>query len=382
MEAKKLPLPLIETSIQEQIEIDDNQQLLCPGPVNVAEEVKTALVHSDIGHREHEFSALLKRARSKLSTIFGVRNTLKFTTVIVNGSGSAANEAVFSSLGRDKHILVVANGEFGDRLIDLANFYQDNVDCVQLRWGNVINLAEVEAAIKHFQPDMIAMVHHETSTGMLNPISQVGKLAKQYELEFFVDAVSSLGAENVDVEKNHITFCTSSSNKALASVCGLSFVCGRVSEFEALRDKRRQTRYLDLYRHYRYEHDRNQTPNTPSLTVYFALDAALNRILKEGLNRRLNRIGRLARLLREEMKRLGYQAIIDKKHMSRVLTTFRMPDHFSYEDIRYHLKKNGFVIYGGKGPLENKVFQVANIGEIDESAIRNFVFTMSLLERN
>ena len=383
MEAKPFLHPLFKAKKSDQTTherhvpafpgIAEGQHLFCPGPVNVSEEVKRALMHPDIGHREVEFCSVLGQARKKLSSIFGVHNFLKYTTLIINGSGSAANESVFSSIGREKRVLVLANGEFGDRLVDLSRYYQDDVHTLQLRWGKPFDVEKIEKAIEKYDPDLVAMVHHETSTGMLNPIADVGKLARASGKQFFVDAVSSLAAELVDVEANHITFCTSASNKAVASVCGLSFVCGRVSAFEALRDVRSQTRYLDLYRHYRYESDRNQTPNTPSLSVFFALDAALNQIRREGLERRLQRILRFAQLLRSETSKMGIEPLIPVKQMSRVLTTFRIPDHITYQQLRTGLKQQGFVIYGGKGPLENKVFQVANLGELNEGAIHAFL---------
>jgi 2-aminoethylphosphonate-pyruvate transaminase len=349
------------------------QELFCPGPVNVSAEVKNALLHPNIGHRESEFSAVLKQSRAKLSSIFGVRNFLRYTTIVINGSGSAANESVVSSLGRSVRMLILANGEFGDRLFDLANDYQDHVSSIRLRWGKKFIVKDIEKAVVKYNPDLIAMVHHETSTGMLNPIDQVGEIAKRHKKKFFVDAVSSLAAEPVDVEKNGITFCSSSSNKAIASVCGLSFVCGRVSAFEELRNVKSQTRYLNLYRHYRYENDKNQTPNTPSLSVYFALDAALNQIQREGLDRRFDRISRLALMLRKEMQSMGLRFLIPEESMSKVLTTYRLPDHLSFDQMRSHMKNLGFVIYGGKGPLDNKVFQVANIGDLDDNAVRSFL---------
>ncbi len=370
IEKRDLETPPVFSGIQ------TDQGLFCPGPVNVSNEVKEALLHPDIGHREVEFTSLLKRIRQKLSSVFGVHNFLKYTSVVINGSGSAANEAVLSSIGRNTRVLVLSNGEFGERLIELSEYYQDNVFTLELNWGESFKPGDIEKALDKYKPDLVAMVHHETSTGMLNPISLVGKLCRTRKVQLFVDTVSSLAAETVDVEKNHITYCTSSSNKAIASVCGLSFVCGRVSAFESLRDVRRQTRYLDLYRHYKYESDLNQTPNTPSLTVYFALETALNQILQDGLPARMAKIERKARLLRSEMAKMGLEAIIPEKQMSRVLTTLRLPDHISYDYLRDALKKRGFVIYGGKGPLENKVFQVANIGEIDDQSIRKFVMAL------
>ena len=180
---------------QRRARIIAKQMLLCPGPVMLSERVRNALLHSDIGHREEEFSELLDRSRLKLSQVFGVRNHDKYSTVVITGSGSAANESVLSSIGSDKRILILTNGEFGERLIYLADIHQLNIIRFQLEWGEAFKVSDIEKAIEKANPDVVAMVHHETSTGMLNPIDAVGKICKKHEKLFYVDAVSSLGAE-------------------------------------------------------------------------------------------------------------------------------------------------------------------------------------------
>lgn len=371
MEARPEVHPLFYES-QRRARIISKQMLLCPGPVMLSDRVRSALLHMDIGHREEEFSDLLDRARLKLSQAFGVRNHDKYTSVVITGSGSAANESVLSSLGAGRRILVLTNGEFGERLIDLAEIHQLNVIRFQLDWGESFNVSDIEQAIEKAKPDVVAMVHHETSTGMLNPIDAVGKICKKHDKLFYVDAVSSLGAEYVNVEKNNIDFCTASSNKALSSVCGLSFVCGKRTAFESLKDVKSRTSYLSLYKHYHYETKLSQTPNTPAVTAMFALDAALDDLLEPGLDDRVRRCRMLASMLREELRSLGLKFIIPEGEMSSVLTTVYLPENIDYQDLREGLKKRGFVVYGGKGPLDNKVFQVANIGTIRRRYISDF----------
>ena len=177
----------------------------------------------------------------------------------------------------------------------------------------------------------------------------------------------------MDVEKNHITFCTSSSNKALASVCGLSFVCGQVAAFESLKDVKSRTCYLNLYNHYRYETQAHQTPNTPNLSVYFALDAALNEVLYEGMHQRYKRHQRFASILRRAMERMGIAFFIPEHHMSNSVTTAWVPAGVPYQRLRDRLKERGFVVYGGKGELADRVFQVANMGNLDEPTIGLFL---------
>ena len=358
---------------QRRIRLLKKQVLLCPGPVMVSEHVKTALLHPDIGHREPEFSILLERVRAKLSLIFGVVHPDEYATVIINGSGSAANESVISSLGADKKILVLSNGEFGERLAELAECHELEFIHLALPWGTPIKVEDVERAIEEHHPDVVAMVHHETSTGMLNPIQLIGELTHRTGTWLYVDAVSSLAAEWVDVERNHIDLCTSSSNKALSSVTGLSFVCGRKEVFEQLKDVRCRTKYLNLYRHYQLETELAQTPNTPSLTVLFALDAALDEILERGLTNQIHRTRSFASLLREGMRSMGLSFAIPEQHMSNVLTTVLVPEGVDYQTLKDRLKERGYLVYGGKGPLSNRAFQVANIGMIKEHHLHDFL---------
>jgi 2-aminoethylphosphonate-pyruvate transaminase len=371
MEARPEIHPLFYES-QRRARIIAKQMLLCPGPVMLSDRVRNALLHPEIGHREEEFSDLLDRARLKLSRVFGVKNHDKYTTLVITGSGSAANESVLSSIGSDKRILILTNGEFGERLVGLAEIHQLNVIRFQLGWGEAFTASDVERAVEKANPDVVAMVHHETSTGMLNPIEEVGKICKKHKKLFYVDAVSSLGAEYVNVEKNHIAFCTASSNKALSSVCGLSFVCGQRTAFESLKNVKSRTAYLNLYKHYQYETERSQTPNTPAVTALFALDAALDDLLEAGLDDRVRRCRMLAGKLRDELRSLGLEFIIPEDQMSSVLTTAYLPENVSYQELREGLKRRGFIVYGGKGPLDNRVFQVANIGTIRRTHINDF----------
>nr|WP_051541124.1 aminotransferase class V-fold PLP-dependent enzyme [Caldalkalibacillus mannanilyticus] len=159
--------------------------LLCPGPVMVSPRVKAALLHDDIGHREEEFSELLSRCRSKLNKIFGVTGNL-YTNVIISGSGTSANEAILSSYGTDKRLLLVSNGEFGERLMDLAHCHQLEYIPLRLDWDKPIDLQAVEWVLSTNQYDAIMVVHHETSTGILNPIREIGELAARWGSIFWL----------------------------------------------------------------------------------------------------------------------------------------------------------------------------------------------------
>lgn len=349
------------------------QCLFAPGPVLVPPRVKEALVRSEIGHRETEFSELLNRVRMKLARLYGVRNFHEYATVVITGSGSAANEAVLGTAGVGKNLLILANGEFGERWIDLAEFLELKFESLKLRWGQPFPLNTIENLIRRKGVDAVCMVHHETSTGMLNPLQQIAALTKRYRKELFVDAVSSIGALPVDVEENEITFCTGSANKAIASVPGLSFVCGKRSAFDGLKLGRSRSMYLDLYKHFVYNDQQYQTPNTPAVNLFFALEAALDEILDRGIPQTFENYRNLAAQLRAGLKDLGFRFFISEEHMSPVLTTVDLPPGFGAEEFHDRLKQLGYITYAGKGILKDRVFQVANIGALGPKQAKSFL---------
>jgi 2-aminoethylphosphonate-pyruvate transaminase len=349
------------------------QYLFCPGPVLVSTRVREALLAGEIGHRETEFSELLNRVRMKLGRVYGVTNFHMYSTVVITGSGSAANEAVIGTAGVGKHLLMLSNGEFGERLMDLAEFLGVKHTPLKLRWGTALPLEEVEKRIKHKEIDAVCMVHHETSTGMLNPVDKVGALAKRHRKEFFVDAVSSIGAVPIDVEANDITFCTASANKAIASVPGLSFVCGKKAAFEELKTVKANSMYLDLYKHFVSNERQFQTPNTPAVNLFFALEAALDGILDAGLQQAFAKHRALAAQLRQGLRELGFRFLIAEEHMSPVLTTAELAPGFGADEFHDKLKRLGYITYPGKGVLRDRVFQVANIGELTPGNVKAFL---------
>lgn len=350
--------------------------LLCPGPVNLAENVRKAAINSEIGHREEEFSTLLKRINKKILSLFS-GSTKKYYPVVITGSGTAANEAIYSSVIGNKRVLVISNGEFGERIYNICSFHNPNTYLLKLSWGQSINPKLVEKYIKIYKIETVATVHHETSTGMLNPIEKIGKITKKYKVEFIVDAVSSLGAEKIDLEKSNIFFLSTSSSKAIASLPGLSIVIGRKSEFEKLKNIPAKTIYLNLYKFYQYSKDYKQTPNTPAVSAFFALEQALSNIANQGIDKRIKRLKYLANYLRKGLKKQGLEFLINERQMCSVLTTVIAPDYMNVNDLRNKLKKKSIIIYAGKGPLTDKVFQVANIGEVSKKELDLFLFELA-----
>ena len=311
--------------------------LFTPGPVNVAQNVREAICKQDICHREIDFDYLLQSIENKLLTLFEIKNRADYRAVVITGSGTAANESMLSSVVAGKNILILSNGEFGERLHNISKIHNENTFLLEFNWGEELSLKKIKDFLQIQKIDVIAMVHHETSSGMLNPLEKIGKLAKSHGAIFIVDCVSSTGAEVIDLEKCNITFCSSSSSKAIGSYPGLSFVVGKTQEFEKLKNLPIKSMYLNLYKFYDFIKTFSQTPNTPAVHLFYALNQALSNILNEGIQNRYANLRDKANKLRQGMLSLGLKFVINKKDMCSMLPTFYPPSHSYFSVFRHYL---------------------------------------------
>jgi len=347
--------------------------LFTPGPVNVAQNVREAICKQDICHREIDFDYLLQSIENKLLTLFEIKNRADYRAVVITGSGTAANESMLSSVVAGKNILILSNGEFGERLHNISKIHNENTFLLEFNWGEELSLKKIKDFLQIQKIDVIAMVHHETSSGMLNPLEKIGKLAKSHGAIFIVDCVSSAGAEVIDLEKCNITFCSSSSSKAIGSYPGLSFVVGETQEFEKLKNLPIKSMYLNLYKFYDFIKTFSQTPNTPAVHLFYALNQALSNILNEGIQNRYANLRDKANKLRQGMLSLGLKFVINQKDMCSILTTVYTPSHIDVGVLRQKLREKSIIIYEGKGCFKNRAFQVGNIGDLSFTDIQYFL---------
>jgi 2-aminoethylphosphonate-pyruvate transaminase len=347
--------------------------LLCPGPVNLSHRVKTALAESEMCHREPEFGQLFQTTRIKLVHALGLGQT--YTAVLIGGSGTAALEAaVIGAAEPGKKILVLNNGVYGSRLVQIARAHQ--IPCVEIRspLTERPDLNRVAAALKR-DPNLVtvAMVHHETSTGLINPVEEVGDLAKKFHRRFLVDAISSLGAEPLDLAKHHVGLCVGSAGKCLHGAVGLSFVL--LSQEEARRIAKASlthSLYLNLGMHLRAQ-EAGDLPFTPPVPLVAAFHAALDDLIRETLKVRIARYRERAELLRQGFKKLGLSFLLNEKLLSNTLTALWVPKEKTYAHIHDGLKKAGYVIYAGQSELRGKIFRVAHMGNLLLSDLRGFL---------
>jgi 2-aminoethylphosphonate-pyruvate transaminase len=355
----------------------EKQYLFCPGPVMVSEKVRQALLHPDMCHRVPSFENIIQNVQNKLLEVYKANED--YAILLITGSGTAANETVISSyFTDDDEVLLISNGEFGDRLEELLQIHKVKADILKYEWGKRPDVSDVERKLKanrHITTMM--MVFHETSTGVVNPVKEVGELAARYGKTYIVDGVSAVAGEDVDVVRDHIDFCTSSSNKCLASFPGVGIICANKSKTERTQKNKTRVAYLNLYRLYQMSENLHQTPNTPSVTMFIALEAAVQRLLEEGLAEQINRHQRCARMIRDGVRKMGLRLLIEDKVASNTVSSVFLPAEISMADFIGAMEEKGFTVYAGKGPLKpQNMFQIANMGEIDEEMCHVFLKTM------
>lgn len=347
--------------------------LLNPGPVNTSVRVKSALLHADVCHRDPAYSDHLLALTDKLRRIF--QGSPEHEVLLLTGSGTAAMEcAIASTVPDGGRILVVDNGCFGERMAEIAAFH--GMPLVHLKYdhGEEVRVPDVAAALDaHPDISVVAMVHHETSVGLLNPVREVGALCQARGPLFLVDAVSSLGAEDLDVVRDGIDVCWSSANKCLHAIPGASFLCVAPRVWARIADVAPRSYYLDLKRYRAYLRDKAQTPFTPAVATYFALEAACDEWLEDGHEARWEMYRARNRRLRDGLTRLGSPPFTATGRESHGIVTARLPDGLTFGELSAAMRERGFVIYDCKPPLQGQYFQVANMGDLDEWWLDEFL---------
>jgi len=358
--------------------MDKTHYLFSPGPVMASKRVHEAALHDDICHRVPEFENLIKRMQENLLKVFRANDD--YYILPITGSGTAANEAVISSyFAGGKKALLVNNGEFGCRLEGLLKTYDVPLTQLEYEWCAYPDLTEIESHLKSGEVDAVVMVCQETSTGMMNPYREVGRLAHKYGKTFIADGVSAVGGEDMGVAEHHIDFCTTSANKCISGLPGVGIVCARKSKLEAMKGLKPKTAYLNLYEQYRMLTTTGQTLNTPSTTMFFVLDEAVQELLDEGLEKRIARYKERAAMIRDRVRKLDMNMVIDEKYASNTVTTLTLTPEIAVDDFIAEIGRKGYTIYPAKRYLkERNVFQIGNMGHIFPDMTKRF---LDVLER-
>jgi 2-aminoethylphosphonate-pyruvate transaminase len=326
------------------------QVLFNPGPVNLDPAIRENLFNVELCHREPAFDELAASIRTRLLDQVGLRGDA-FEVSLLHGSGTLAVDAALASLVRGR-VLVINNGLYCQRILETLSRFDDaaTID-FELGIGAPVDLDAFASLLEREQPEWVAMVHHETTTGLLNPLGPVAEQCAATGTRLFVDAVSSLGAHPMDRRADVMCF---NSSKCLESLPGIAGVLWRTG--------------LELHQTVpvlnvgAYAHGMASTPN---VQAYVALDIALDLLANEDRGARYKRLA-------HAVWRAGgaaFELLLDEPDRSNVLTAFRLGDR-TIDDLFSRAYQHGMVIYPGQAHLRDEIFRVANMGAlIDEPVI-------------
>ncbi|WNC13686.1 2-aminoethylphosphonate--pyruvate transaminase [Brevibacillus brevis] len=345
---------------------DNPYLLLTPGPLSTSKGVKAAMLR-DWCTWDSEYNDLVQVIRRKLVGLAEASQD-DYTAVLMQGSGSFSVEAVVgSAVPADGKLVVMTNGAYGNRLAQMAQVLK--IETQVIDFGEVA-AAEADALQKALEQDPkithVAVVHCETTTGMLNPIAEVAKVAKAHGKVLIVDAMSSFGGVPIDVPGLGIDFLISSANKCIQGVPGFGFVVAKIDELKKCSGQARSLS-LDLYDQWdTMEKHNGKWRYTSPTHVVRAFYQALAELEEEGgVEKRCVRYRENQRTLVEGMEKLGFVTLLPKELQSPIITSFYYPDSpaFTFAAFYERLKKEGFVIYPGKISVAD-TFRIGNIGEV------------------
>ncbi len=358
--------------------------LLGPGPSEANARVLKAMTTPMLGYLDAQFVEVMDDTVGLLRRVFGTENRL---TLPVSGTGTAGMEAALTNvIEPGDGVVVGVKGYFGERIADIAARCGGVVTSVEAEWGTHISAATIaEAVAKVPTPKLVALVHGETSTGVLQPLKDAVEIAHQSGALFLADCVTSLGGQPVDMDVLGIDIAYSCTQKCLAAPPGLSPISFSDRAVEVIQNRKTpiQSFYLDmtlLENYWHGEKEKRRYHHTVSMSLIYALREALRVILEEGLDARYQRHAHNAHALLAGAKAIGLQPAAEKDYRAPMLTTLRIPDGIDDATIRKRLIADyGIEIGAGLGVFAGKAWRIGLMGE--SSNERNVMLVLSALEK-
>ncbi|MBQ1274848.1 MAG: 2-aminoethylphosphonate--pyruvate transaminase [Cellulosilyticum sp.] len=340
-------------------------KLLTPGPLTTTETVKNQML-VDHCTWDDEYKAITQKIRKELLSLAHVSED-QYTVVLMQGSGTFGVESILvSSLKATDKILVCVNGAYGERMAEIAQCAGKKTIIYREEYNKIPD-AEIIKNILKADPEIthVGMIHSETTSGILNDIEAVGKVVKEAGKTFIVDAMSSFGGIDIDVEGIGIDFIVSSANKCVQGVPGFSYIICKQLELIKCKGNSRSVS-LDLYAQWETMDKDGKWRFTSPTHVVLAFAQALEELKAEGgIEAREKRYRENNAQLIQRMKKIGIRPYIEATHQGPIITTFLYPENknFSFEEMYAYIKERGYAIYPGK-VTDADTFRIGNIGEI------------------
>lgn len=351
--------------------------LFTPGPLTTSDSVKEAMLH-DLGSRDSAFIELVGKIRHRLLQIGGM-NDRSYEAVLMQGSGTFAVESTISSIiPRDGKLLATVNGAYGRRMVQIGRTLGIETEAIVSPESRPIDPRQIEDLLARDERiTHVGAVHCETTTGILNPVQEIGRLTSKFRRNLIVDAMSSFASMPIDIREWGIDFLISSANKCIQGVPGFAFVLARQALLLEAEGRARSVS-LDLVSQWKAMETDGQFRFTPPTHALLAFWQALQELETEGgPSARAKRYAENQRILLKGMQRFGFETYLEPQHQSHIITCFRYLRHpnFSFQEFYRRLSDKGFVIYPGK-LTESDCFRIGTIGHIFPNDIRALIIAI------
>lgn len=345
----------------------EKPKLFTVGPVYVNKEVLKEMSHQMFSHRSNEYRELHKNLIVKLKKVMKTKNEIFFFT----SSSTGVMEAIVRNLMDEKdEALCLTNGAFGERFAEIFEYNEKNAKRLEIPWGKPILPEDVEKILdNNSKISLVTLIHNETSTGMMNPLKEISKVVKKYNVLFCVDTVSSMGGAEIDVDVYNIDVCFFGIQKCLAVSPSMAIT----SVSERALNKSKTVKNKGFYFNFeilKKSNDKNETPVTPSIPQMFALNKSLDIIEKEGLENRILRHKKISEYVRKRVKEMGFEIFPDENYASQTLTCvdFRKfkekYKNFDAQIMHKEMKERGFLLAQGYGKIKDITFRIGNMGNV------------------
>ncbi|MEN3017278.1 MAG: alanine--glyoxylate aminotransferase family protein [Candidatus Methanosuratincola petrocarbonis] len=338
------------------------QLIMLPGPTNVPARVYSAMCKPMINHRGAEFHQLHSRVLENAKKVFQTENDL----FVLTSSGTGGVECAASNfLLPGEKIVVPVGGTFGERLADAFRTYGANVVPIEVKMGSAPTAEQVrEALARERDAKAVAVVYNETSTGTtVRELQRIGEVAKTSGALFIVDAISVLGGDVLPVDKWGIDVCITASQKCLATPPGLALISVSKEAWRLAERAKPRSEYFSLIKCRKFRDEKMETPFTPAVSLFFALDEALQIILETGLEKWIDRHKKASAAYYAAFAKMGLGFFAEEGSRSTVVIAINMPQGIAAKELREKLRtKYGVVVAGGFGPLKDAIFRIGNMG--------------------
>lgn len=372
-ERKAIPVP--EVKPRQPIPV---QNLRIPGPTPVPEEILEELTNPVINHRGPEFAAILERVTLRLQYFFQTASPV----LTYASSGTGGQESAISNVfSPGERVIAISIGAFGNRFATIAETYGLQVERIEFEWGQAADLAVVEERLEAAAPFKgVLITHNETSTGVANDVEQLASLIRNYNPDalILVDAVSSLGCIPLEMDPWDIDVVFTGSQKGWMVPPGMMMIAASTRAWEANKSAKLPRFYFD-WEMTRKNLEKWQHPVTPPVSLFYALDLALEEMLDEGREAIFERHRSIGEYVRWRAKEMGLRLLSDHAHASNTVTAIYIPEGIDAKTLLKELRvEDGVIFGGGQGKLEGKILRVGHLGYFEEV---DLVEAMDKLER-